>query len=105
MFLDTIISGEESASETIVQMFVEGDASEHLHHCFDYLRQGLMCNGDMSMEWPRTEEDGRRFVVDGWDIPHECKSWDQIMEYMDENHFNMSTNAEIAPLGGSSGKL
>jgi len=44
-------------------------------HCFDYIRQALMCAGDMTVEWPRTEEDGRRFAVDGWGVTHECKDW------------------------------
>ena len=52
-----------------------GPAGVHVHHCFDYLRQTIMCAGDMSMEWPRTEADGRRVAVDGWGIPHTCKSW------------------------------
>ena len=74
-----------------------GPDGEHAHHCFDYLRQTLQCAGDMAMEWPRTETDGRRFAVDGWGIPHECKSWDHIVNYMDLYHFNASANAEIAP--------
>lgn len=48
---------------------------DHVYHCFDYIRQALMCAGDMTVEWPRTEPDGRRFAVDGWGIEHECKSW------------------------------
>ncbi|TKA79592.1 hypothetical protein B0A55_03354 [Friedmanniomyces simplex] len=48
---------------------------EHVFHCFDYVRQALMCAGDMTVEWPRTEADGRRFAVDGWGITHECKDW------------------------------
>ncbi|KXT14621.1 hypothetical protein AC579_3717 [Pseudocercospora musae] len=48
---------------------------DHVEHCFDYLRQGLMCAGDMTLEWPRIEEDGRRFAVDGWGVEHQCKSW------------------------------
>jgi hypothetical protein len=103
MFLDTIITNNTAGAAAIEKMFVQGDAEEHLTHCFDYLRQGLMCNADMSLEWPRTEKDGRRFAVDGWDIPHECKNWDEVMEFMEENHFNMSTNAEIAPLHGAVG--
>ncbi|KXT02580.1 hypothetical protein AC578_10670 [Pseudocercospora eumusae] len=58
---------------------------DHVQHCFDYLRQGLMCAGDMTLEWPRTEDDGRRFAVDGWHVEHQCKSWDAIMRYMEEN--------------------
>lgn len=48
---------------------------DHMAHCFDYLRQSLMCHGDMTLEWPRTEPDGRRVVVDGWGIEHQCKDW------------------------------
>ncbi|KAK1070475.1 hypothetical protein LTR12_008738 [Friedmanniomyces endolithicus] len=56
----------------------------HVWHCFDYIRQALMCAGDMTVEWPRTEEDGRRFAVDGWGVTHECKDWDAIMAFMKE---------------------
>ncbi|KAK5136776.1 hypothetical protein LTR08_002072 [Meristemomyces frigidus] len=58
---------------------------DHVYHCFDYIRQALMCAGDMTIEWPRTEPDGRRFAVDGWGITHECKSWEAIMDFMNEN--------------------
>lgn len=49
-------------------------------HCFDYLRQGVMCQGDLTLEWPRTEEDGtgRRFAVDGWGVGHVCRAWVSI---------------------------
>ncbi|KAK3073640.1 hypothetical protein LTR53_004599 [Teratosphaeriaceae sp. CCFEE 6253] len=57
---------------------------DHVHHCFDYIRQALMCAGDMTVEWPRTEEDGSRFAVDGWGITHECRDWDAIMGYMEQ---------------------
>ncbi|KAH9828457.1 hypothetical protein Tdes44962_MAKER02375 [Teratosphaeria destructans] len=48
---------------------------QHVWHCFDYLRQAVMCAGDMTVEWPRTEEDGSRFAVDGWGITHQCADW------------------------------
>jgi len=104
MFLDAIVGNKTEDRQTIVKLFHEGDHADHIHHCFDYLRQTISCGGDMTMEWPRTEKDGRRFAVDGWGIPHECKNWDMIMDYMDKNHFNMSTNSQIAPLVGSSGR-
>lgn len=52
---------------------------DHVQHCFDYLRQGIMCTGDMTVEWPRTEADGTRFAVDGWGVTHECKSWVSVL--------------------------
>ena len=49
--------------------------TDHIPHCFDYIRQALMCAGDLTLEWPRTEKNGQRFAVDGWGVPHQCKSW------------------------------
>jgi len=101
MFLDAIVGNDTSVRQGIVDLFHKGDHADHIHHCYDYLRQTISCGGDMTMEWPRTEKDGRRFAVDGWGIPHECKNWDMIMEYMDNNHFNMSMNSQIAPIAGA----
>jgi hypothetical protein len=75
MFLDAIVKNEPKGLKEIKHMFHDLDHASHMNHCFDYLRQTIACGGDMSMEWPRTEPDGRRFAVDGWGIPHECKSW------------------------------
>ncbi|QDS68410.1 hypothetical protein FKW77_010777 [Venturia effusa] len=101
MFLDAITKNNTEEQAAITEMFEKQNHATHLHHCFDYLRQTIACGGDMAMEWPRTEKDGRRFAVDGWGVPHECKNWDHIMEYMDNNHFNMSMNSQIAPLDGA----
>jgi hypothetical protein len=117
LFLDAIVKKDQEAQASIIKLFHEGNHGDHIYHCFDYLRQTIQCGGDMTMEWPRTEADGRRFAVDGWDIPHECKNWvsskfghehrrkieltkiqDMIMEYMDKKHFNNSMNAKIAPI-------
>jgi len=49
----------------------------HMDHCFDYVRQALMCAGDMTLEWPDfvKGEDGEEHRMDGESIPHQCKSW------------------------------
>jgi hypothetical protein len=75
MFLDAITKNNTKEQAAITEMFEKQNHASHLHHCFDYLRQTIACGGDMAMEWPRTEKDGRRFAVDGWGIPHECKNW------------------------------
>ncbi|KAK5724625.1 hypothetical protein LTR15_004671 [Elasticomyces elasticus] len=64
---------------------------DHVYHCFDYIRQALMCAGDMTIEWPRTEMDGSRFAVDGWGVTHECKDWSAIMEFMKQNSVTKTT--------------
>lgn len=48
---------------------------DHMAHCFDYLRQSIMCAGDMTLEWPKEGSSGERLLVDGWGIQHQCKSW------------------------------
>src|ERR1700761_6834856 len=89
----------------------------HVYHCIDYIRQGLMCAGDMTVEWPREEEDGRRFAVDGWGVTHQCKDWvsfsmvsvwgtqltrlqDAIMKFMEENDSSKSFIDVEATHGG-----
>lgn len=51
----------------------------HYAHCFDYLRQGIQCSADMSLEF--VSHNTGLAVVDGLDYPHECKAWDEIWEY------------------------
>lgn len=51
----------------------------HLNHCFDYLRQAVMCSADMSLEKARIDEHGKlELAVDGWGVEHKCRSWDAV---------------------------
>lgn len=59
--------------------------ADHILHCFDYLRQAIRCAGDMTLEWPRTEADGRRFAVNGWGIQHKCRDWDTMADYVEQH--------------------
>ena len=75
MLLDGLTTNDTVLLAKSQEMATKLLEADHIHHCFDYIRQSLMCAGDMAMEWPRTEPDGRRIAVDGWGVPHECKSW------------------------------
>lgn len=55
------------------------EQSRHMDHCFDYLRQGIMCAGDTTLEWPK---EGSKGVVDGWGVTHQCRDWDDIVEFV-----------------------
>lgn len=56
-------------------------SAEHIYHCFDYVRQALMCNGDTTLEKVR-EVNGRLVRgVDGWGVEHECRDYDAIYTY------------------------
>lgn len=50
---------------------------DHMTHCLDFVRQALMCAGDMTLEWPDFVKDdvGNAVRVDGQNIPHQCRSW------------------------------
>lgn len=74
-FLFTLKAGMDynTTAETYESLLKSQE--DHVYHCFDYIRQALMCNADLTVEWPRTEEDGRRIAVDGWGVSHQCKNW------------------------------
>ncbi|KMP00330.1 hypothetical protein CIRG_00472 [Coccidioides immitis RMSCC 2394] len=55
----------------------------HAQHCFNYVRQGLQCAGDMSLEIP-TYFNGTPIVV-GWNSPHKCRNWDAMWRYAEEH--------------------
>ena len=56
----------------------------HLDHCFDYIRQGITCAADMTVEWAKEEVDGSRRQVDGWGIPHrECRNMEKVEAFME----------------------
>lgn len=74
LLADALILNDTEAGEMMKYMLTTSDGDKHLDHCFDYLRQSIQCAGDMTLEWPRTEASGARFVVEGWGIPHECKN-------------------------------
>ena len=59
----------------------------HVQHCFDYLRQTLMCNADHTLE-PFVAADGKTIQPagsSGWGVEHKCKSWDDLVSWV-QNH-------------------
>lgn len=52
----------------------------HYAHCFDYLRQGIQCKADVSLEFVSNIDTGGA-IVDGLNYPHECINWDSLWEY------------------------
>ncbi|KAL8792163.1 MAG: hypothetical protein Q9195_005259 [Heterodermia aff. obscurata] len=58
----------------------------HMKHCFDYLRQAILCAGDTTIEWAREsgggENDGQ---VDDWGIEHQCRSSKTIFDFTANN--------------------
>ncbi|OJJ42511.1 hypothetical protein ASPZODRAFT_20476 [Penicilliopsis zonata CBS 506.65] len=46
---------------------------KHTAHCFDYLRQGVLCGGDMTLE------------SKGGTATHTCRSWTQIEQWQQKH--------------------
>ena len=49
-------------------------ALPHLAHCFDYLRQSVLCSMDTTIEWPTGDQImAERLAISGYGISHACK--------------------------------
>lgn len=55
----------------------------HIEHCFDYLRQVVMCHADLALEhrqeWEGAGPDSD--ATDGWDVVHQCRDWDAVVAF------------------------
>ncbi|MCJ1431272.1 hypothetical protein MMC27_000623 [Xylographa pallens] len=56
----------------------------HLAHCFGYLRQTIVCNMDMTLEYP-TLKGANEGTVNGYEIPHQCVRREPWDEFVDEH--------------------
>lgn len=64
------------------------DPVEHLSHCFDYLRQAIMCHGDTALEGVQTTFGPNVGGSDGWNVQHVCKPWDSIHDWLEEHRID-----------------
>ncbi|KAH7078047.1 hypothetical protein BKA63DRAFT_564594 [Paraphoma chrysanthemicola] len=60
----------------------------HINHCFEYMRQAIMCAGDVALEgaattFPLGEGGEDRGGSDGWDAKHVCKDYGQVKAYLE----------------------
>lgn len=74
------------AKSYIVQHFQAGyggvkldkEVAHHSAHCFDYLRQSLMCAGDTNLE-------GKTEAGPGWGSRHECVDYDALLQWANKH--------------------
>ena len=56
-------------------------------HCFEYLRQSVMCSADTTIEsvsyWGF---DGKVHGAHGWGVQHQCKDWDAVWDWTEKHH-------------------
>ncbi|TID16018.1 hypothetical protein E6O75_ATG09076 [Venturia nashicola] len=63
-----------------------GHDTQHFDHCIDYVRQLLLCGGDMALagETHPLGVSGSDFL----NVPHICKNKDQMFEWLDDHKDN-----------------
>ncbi|OOF90604.1 hypothetical protein ASPCADRAFT_156521 [Aspergillus carbonarius ITEM 5010] len=61
--------------------------SIHVPHCFDYLRQGITCSADTTVEPAVDEENG--FLGSGF--PRQCVDFDALKEYVEDRRIFNAT--------------
>lgn len=57
----------------------------HIPHCFEYLRQAILCAGDTALEGQHTTFPDGIIGSDGWDAKHVCKDYDAVYAFLEEN--------------------
>ncbi|KAI1177095.1 hypothetical protein F4777DRAFT_226451 [Nemania sp. FL0916] len=60
------------------------DVQSHMRHCFDYLRQSLLCAADATLEPVDIDLGG----VTGWSTPHTCRNYREVAEWAEEHRAN-----------------
>lgn len=64
-----------------IEFVRQGAGLGHLAHCFDYLRQSILCSGDTTLEGRTYDSSGAEVPI-GWGSYHECKDWEQISAWV-----------------------
>jgi hypothetical protein len=65
----------------MIELPKEFNITKHLEHCFDYLRQGIMCAADPTIESVHHNVGSSR--DDGWGNTHVCRSWDALKGFVE----------------------
>ncbi|KAE8340445.1 hypothetical protein BDV24DRAFT_175336 [Aspergillus arachidicola] len=55
----------------------------HLMHCWDYLRQAVMCHADTTLEWIPAPPNDKGST--GWGVEHTCGDYDAIARWAEDN--------------------
>ncbi|KAI5860442.1 hypothetical protein GGS23DRAFT_614024 [Durotheca rogersii] len=62
---------------------IPDDHHWHMIHCFDYMRQAIMCSADMALEGLETTFPDHNGGSDGWDSKHVCRNWNDVKSYLE----------------------
>lgn len=56
----------------------------HMIHCFDYMRQAIMCSADIALEGLETTFPDHNGGSDGWDSLHVCRDYGAVKRHLEE---------------------
>lgn len=57
-------------------------AQEHIHHCFNYVRQWTLCDADVTLE--RGDFAERNFTAERVGAVHTCREWEPVYDMVDD---------------------
>ncbi|KAJ7696318.1 hypothetical protein B0H17DRAFT_929641, partial [Mycena rosella] len=60
------------------------NATEHVSHCVDWIRQSLMCNGDTSVIVWQWQDSKNTTMVKG-NVAHTCRKFDKLQDWAKEH--------------------
>ena len=71
---------------------LEDEIAHHSAHCFNYLRQGIMCSADTTLE-------GKTDAGPGEGSEHVCADYDALLEWANKNSAQKWRNALLPDIG------
>ncbi|KAI1258773.1 hypothetical protein F5Y18DRAFT_327458 [Xylariaceae sp. FL1019] len=77
-------SAAGSSSNGAVERHSHADQPVHMQHCFDYIRQALMCAADATLE----ERDETISGVKGWGTTHQCRDFEALQRWTSDHRYS-----------------
>lgn len=56
-------------------------SKHHATHCIEYLRQAVLCSGDLTLEVPEYVDQKTWKGATGWNTEHQCRDWSAINQF------------------------
>ena len=62
---------------------INGEGGKHITHCFNLLRQAILCAADTTLD---PMKDGQ--ATDGLNVTHVCRDWTQVYAFVTANQLS-----------------
>jgi hypothetical protein len=69
----------------MIRLALINGPDDHSGHCLNFLRQGILCNCDTTLDPLVINLDGTTTGTDGLGVTHVCRDWSQVYAYVTEN--------------------